>query len=323
MRRLAALAAATLALVGCNSDTPEKPPKPLFGFNSGLSLWAVQPKTEVRYEQMAGANAQRFVASWRNLQPTPRDPPLAPTDRRAAIDRLYKTLVENHMTPIIVAGSAPPWAARPHNHGSDWLPPGENHITDWQKFVKALTDRYPRAVIEPWNEPNFGVFWSEQPPDPTYMAQLQCAAYRAVPRNRVVLSTGFAVRNGFEHYATAFYRRAQHCFDGLSVHLYGNVDKRIDAVQSVFKDRTPIWVTETGSSSLPGSLTEKQQAKQNRRLYNAAAALPGIKAILFNTLRDGPDPEPLRRPKSREYHYGFLRVDFSPKPTYCDFAKRC
>jgi hypothetical protein len=50
--------------------------------------------------------------------------------------------------------------------------------------------------------------------------------------------------------------------------------------------------------------------------------MPNVRAILFNTLRDAQDPPLLSKPDSPTYHFGFLRVNFSPKPTFCDFARQ-
>src|SRR4051794_31134555 len=122
MRRWAAPLMVAVALSGCGGDEPA-PDHKLFGFNSALSLWAVRPAREVGYERMVGADAQRYVASWRELQPRHEDPPLTGGASRAALDGLYKELVKAGMTPIVIAGNAPRWAVRPGNRASDWLPP--------------------------------------------------------------------------------------------------------------------------------------------------------------------------------------------------------
>lgn len=311
-----------LALGSCGGDEPEKRERRLFGFNSALSLWAVQPATEVRYERLAGATAQRYTVSWRSLQPRRTDPPLSPGPSRDRLDGLYRELVKNGMTPIVIPANAPPWAAS--RRGDDWLPPDRRHVPDWERFVRAVAGRYPRAVIEPWNEPNFHAFWRGGPSDPKLMAELQCAAYRAIPRKRTVLSTGFAVRGGFGEYVDTFIRHGGgRCYDAVSVHLYGDgrmLDSRVRAIERFRRDE--VWVTETGASSVPGKVSELHQAVLNRRMYDRFRAMPNVRAILFNTLRDAQDPPLLSKPDSPTYHFGFLRVNFSPKPTFCDFARR-
>ena len=90
------------------------------------------------------------------------------------------------------------------------------------------------------------------------MAELQCAAYRAIPRKRTVLSTGFAVRGGFGEYVDTFIRHGGgRCYDAVSVHLYGDgrmLDSRVRAIERFRRDE--VWVTETGASSVPGKVSE-------------------------------------------------------------------
>ncbi len=315
MRRGLVALVLALAVAGCGGG--EKPERKLFGFNSALSLWATKPSTEIRLERLVGANAQRYVAGWRDLQPRPNDPPLAPGGPRDDLDALYRELAKAEMTPIVIAGNAPPWAAPKADASEDWLAPDEAHVERWATFVRALAARYPKAVIEPWNEPNFGVFWHGAPLDPKLMARLQCAAYRAVPRKSTVLSTGFAVRPGFADYARAFMDAGGgRCFDALSVHIYAG------GLQTArrYRQGKPIWITETGTSSVPGKLSERGQARANRKLYEELTRTKDVHAVLFNTLRDGRDPPLLNKPSGREYHFGFLRVDYTPKPVYCEFA---
>ena len=131
-----------LALGSCGGDEPEKRERRLFGFNSALSLWAVQPATEVRYERLAGATAQRYTVSWRSLQPRRTDPPLSPGPSRDRLDGLYRELVENGMTPIVIPANAPPWAAA--RRGDDWLPrtggtspTGSGSFGRWPAAIRA------------------------------------------------------------------------------------------------------------------------------------------------------------------------------------------
>jgi hypothetical protein len=309
-----------LVLASCGQEHEERQTK-LFGFNSALSLWAVAPNVEVRHERAVGANAQRYTASWRDLQPRAQDPPLPKGGPLLArLDGLYRELVKADMTPIVIPGNAPEWAAG--QEGSSWLPPDRQHVEHWARFVEALAERYPRAVIEPWNEPNYKRFWRGAPLDPNHMARLQCAAYNAIPRNRTVLSAGLTVRGGFTAYASTFQGRARRCYDALSVHLYDDVEGRLRTAKRVLANGTPIWVTETGAASIAGQLTERQQADRNAQIYDELTAEPDVRALLFNTLRDAQDPPLVGHPEKAVYHYGFLRVDFTAKPTYCEFAKR-
>jgi hypothetical protein len=364
-RSIAAAAVLMLAAAGCGSGGGGEAPDPggnedanvaapppggrLFGFNTALSLWAVRAPVEVKLEKLAGANAQRYGVAWRTVQPQPGTPPFqgAGAGEIGRLDALYGELVRQRMRPVIVVSDAPRWAAGSSGGDGFGLAPDRSHLDDWGRYVRAVATRYPRAVIEPWNEPNFKSFWHSGDPDPAAMARLQCGAYRAVKRlsrRRVVLSPGFAVTTtmnedgspAYAEYAGKFYERGGgRCFDAVSAHVYGGNRPELGAgslfaaemadlrsVRDRHRDRTPIWVTEAGGSSIPEQLTEAQQARMNVRLYNRLLTMKDVHAVIFNTLRDARDPQLVGRRGIPNYHYGFLREGFRPKPVYCAFIEK-
>lgn len=391
-RRGAAIAAvAAVGLVAgmacqeqANGGTAPKPvrvPPPhgkLFGFSPSLTMGGVaSANSEVRYLRAVGANAQRFTISWRGLQPDPAFRPL-PDDGHpvgqlrdqgrylARIDRLYLRLVQFRIRPIITLLGAPAWAATsaercplgqalcpPAPRGSA-MPPHPSHLTEWRRFATAVAARYPRAVIEPWNEPNIVPFWHspDSGPDARLMARLQCAAYegiKSLPGTHTVLSPGLGAHAdsrpdgspAFSDYIEQLYAAGlRGCMDALSVHMYPANDpdlgegspfaKQFDILRAARErhgDSSPIWITETGSTSFPDSkqhgrgLTETAQASLNRRLYDTLMRMRDVKAVLFHMLRN-PQEDYRGRELEPGLHYGFLRADWTAKPSWCVFVRR-
>jgi len=282
----------------------------------------------------------------------------------AQVDQIYLELLRHSMRPVITLGDAPVWASdyancRPLDTAcrnaakAGHLPPGGAHIGDWQRFVTAVARRYPQAVIQPWNEPNITPFWGYQTPDPARMSVVQCAAYngvKGVSSSITVLSPAMAVFVGdrgdgsppFESYLDALYARSlRSCMDNLSLNFYpANVMQlgagsplaqgfvQVRRARQTNGDASPIWITETGSTSFPNhgdeqwGLTEAQQADLNLRLYNKLETMGDIHAVLFHSLRNAPTRAWVGRWQEPGYNYGFLREDFSPKPVFCAFAAR-
>ena len=81
-------------------------------------------------------------------------------------------------------------------------------------------------------------------------------------------------------------------------------------------------MTETGGSSIPSQLSEAAQTTMNVRIYNRLMTMRDVHAVLFNTLRDARDPQLVGKRGLPDYHYGFLREDFRPKPVFCAFAAK-
>jgi hypothetical protein len=359
---------------GSESDQPVPPPNgKVLGFNSALFHSLLPAAVEADTGRRAGASFQRYGVAWRYLQTSPNLPPLGPDTGRplgsaraggelAQADAIYLELTGRRMTPVIMLGEAPPWAAGYGNcfwldlickayAGLRRLVPNGAHLGDWQRYAAAVATRYPKAVVETWNEPNVSPFWLPFRPNPVHMAQMQCRAYaaaKASPGRNTVLSPGFAVFTSprsdgsplFKDYLAALYRTsAGGCWDGFSAHVYTGGQTTLGAGSAFAKimyairagrawagDTSPIWVTETGSKSAAGAaseagaLTEAGQASLNRRLYNRFATMSDIHAIGFHSLRNAPTVELLGRTGVPDYHFGFLRENLHPKPIFCWFV---
>jgi hypothetical protein len=350
------------------------------GFNTALFSWdsGVPAAREVEWQRALGATLQRYAIHWRGMQRDPGEPPLPDEGGKpvgqlshqdsglARLDAIYLELVAQGMTPVIVVFDAPPWATPYASCGlldlachqarnSPFLHPDRAHLPDWARFVAAVAARYPRAAIEPWNEPNLKAFWKPDQPSGRALAELQCAAYHAVkalPQPNAVISAGITAmteRNPppdgsptYERYMEDAYSAGlAGCMDALSVHTYPGNHPRLGEgsmlaagfaairdLRARHGDTSRIWVTETGTSSYQAALlgggdqplTEAQQADVNTRLLNRLATMPDVDVVVFHTLRNRSLPQQAGTPQDPETNFGFRRENGSAKPVFCAFA---
>jgi len=350
------------------TDVRLPPPDRRFGFNSQLAIGLTTPEQEVGLGRVLRSTLQRYPVAWGALQPTAGSPVLPSTGSAKGyltnLDELYAELVSQGMTPVLTFLRAPLWATdyddcgtldRACKRGTKWSNQHPNwaHVGAFARFVGAIAARYPGAVIEPWNEPNIKPFWRPDAPNPRLYTAMQCAAYDAVkrlPTPNFVTSAGLGAHSRpraddspfFGDYLETVYSAGiRSCMDALNVHVYGaNVMDLgagspfaeewaiIRAARARHGDTTKIWVTETGTTTVPDSIwvdwgvTEAEQAQRNAGIYNRLATMDDVAAIAFHTLRDAPNEHQTGNQDDPGYHYGFLRADYSPKPVFCEFARK-
>lgn len=357
--------AATPAPDPGGDESPDQPVPPaggFFGFNSQLFVTRQGSSAqELDAATTAGATVHRLPAVWRMLQPSSDDPPVEDTSTTHAylerLDTFYFAALDRGVMPIFIAYWAPVWATKYRGcklldlgcqqiaGSSHKLVPDQPFLDEYQAFVTAVKSRWPRALIESWNEPN--LYWNDPQftgskafaATPEQFVAIQCAAYagsKAV-NDDPVLAAGWAGLRYKEYLEKVYAAGGQECWDRANLHTYPgsatelgeNTDlakdfDRTRALRSRYGDDDPIWVTETGYSTT-GELrvSESVQADASRRLYNRLASMPDVEAVIFHTLRDAPLPAyPYNHRYHREYGYGFLRENWTPKPVYCGFAAR-
>ncbi len=171
---------------------------------------------------------------------------------------------------LLILHSVPSWAS------AGAAGPGGAHRSlprdyqAWGNYVSQTVSRYKGSVQawEIWNEPDLAGNWLGTPGD---YAQLLAVAYQAVKRadpSAQVLFAGLALNFGSANENPQFFQQAlsdprfpaAQFFDVANFHSYGptsDADKRLALVRAALQqagvaDR-PIWITETGYSSDPGS----------------------------------------------------------------------
>lgn len=208
-------------------------------------------------------------------------------------------------------------------------------------FVRAVKGRWPRAVIEAWNEPNLNFFrdapdWVTAPPEE--FVGIQSAAYAGSKdvNPDPVLAAGWAATESAAEYDAcvgAVYRGGgQDCWDLANMHMYFGdqtafgADTRLARfmrmnrdLRARYGDSDPLWITETGYTTTGGAgfaVGEAVQADALRRLYNRLVTMPDVAGVLVHTLRD-----PSGSTDDKETGYGLQRQDGTPKPAFCGLTR--
>jgi hypothetical protein len=239
---------------------------------------------------------------------------------------------------MFIIQDAPLWASTLHNCGDAGyalfhvqqcaqtgdLYPDPAYYDAWQAFVKAVARRYPQAVIEGPNEPDW--VWDQGWPgwvDASTAAEIQCKLFQAVRSvdSRTVLSMGM----GYDpNYWDTFIASAHGCYDAFSFQPYPTgtsygddtyfgpgsgeavMFARLRATRSAVGDTSPIWISETGFGNADPTGSQKY-ADAARRLYNRLSTMSDVATVIFNTLRDTGD------------NFGFFTAAWTPKLSACYF----
>ncbi|MDQ3571568.1 MAG: cellulase family glycosylhydrolase [Actinomycetota bacterium] len=314
----------------------------------------VEPAELETLARLAGASARRFPLDWRQVES------VQDTWNEGGWDYYrvaYDAILDQRMTPVISFGFAPPWARLPgapqacRDFFACRYPPAPEMDDEWREFAAEVARRFPRAVLEVWNEPNLAIFWRPAP-DPERFAELQAIAFDAIKSVRpstIVLAGGLAAIQEADSLVapvtpgdvalSEFLDRAYSAdpgikgkMDAISFHPYpygealgaGSVfaksfqDVRVVASEHGDAGRA-LWVTETGIPTAGNYLpvTEEVQADVLVRMYRRLATMEDVDGIFLHRLL----PPPTEPAGSIEVGYALLRSATppyeDPKPGFC------
>jgi hypothetical protein len=269
-----------------------------------------------------GATASRLYVCWCSVESTPGQ------SNWFGVDVTYNAMLANGQKPLLVAVGSPSWAHS--GSGAGQYPPDSRYDANWQAFVRAMVQRYPRAMgIEIGNEPNLGVFFGGKA-DPVRFTQLLKQAYSVVksvaPAMPVVsgglAGTRYVDRGGMpdDDFLRAMYKNgAKSAMDAIGDHFYPaghplvyGFRTDLDRLRSVRNSQgdsgRPIWVTEFGLSTLPFPghelVSEAEQGPGLASMWCVFARSPDVPVAMIFRLQDvGGDG------------MGLYRADGSAKPS--------
>jgi len=255
--------------------------------------------------QAAGVKWTREEFQWARIEP-----------RKGAFDfSFYDKLVETAQRHgISVYALVAYW--------TPWTKPYEEEgFRDYCNALREMVRRY-KHVIKHWeiyNEPNI-FFWSG--PRERYPALLKMAydTVKAEDPDAQVLGCSTA---GIDTKFIQMCLDAGAPFDVLTIHPYrgalheSSFIAELNAARQQVGGR-PVWITEMGWPTIPGNVTERQQATLLARSYLSAVgsgACPNIS--WYNFKNDGWNPY------YNEDNFGILQNDLTPKPAYRALAQIC
>ena len=333
-----------------HARVPVPPPGRFFGANDNMLFVSdgLGPTRKLELVEAMGGNVARTSLDWRLLEPI-RDIWNAAVFLQAR--RFYRRALRRDIRPLFTLVSSPRWARVSCRELLSWTcvaPPQRRWDEEWAEFAAEVARRFPRAIIEVWNEPNFRAYWGARSgPDPQRFAELQTIAYRAIkdvrPRT-VVLAGGFSniqrtgrFSIGLRDFLTGAYAARPSIkghMDMLAFHPYPysahlGADSRfaetfadVRGVRRAFHDRsTPLFVTELGvSTAPPEDLRPREQASTLLAAYRRTMTMRDVRGIVVHRL-----VEP-RETNEIEWELGMALTLYGanpphPRVAYCRFVR--
>jgi beta-xylosidase len=219
-----------------------------------------------------------------------------------------------------------------------WAP----QAAEWAGYVRAIVGHYKDRIHawEVWNEPNLPTFWQPKPEAKPY-AQLLENTYRVakeVSPDATLISAGLATiktdhpdrpENYEEKYVSAMVHQQARPFDAIGYHPYTLFNHSVSNAQTVRRfennihnllvglpntpdgERTPLWFTEMGTSTIPRIVSESRAAEYLVVMLTCALSTPHATRFFWYNFRDvGVNPE------EKEDMFGLIHADYTPKPGY-------
>ena len=288
--------------------------------------WAIShyQSSELNVANQDGLRWIRFPWSWRDTQPD------GPGDWRWGLtDRIMASAQAAGEKVIFKPQGSPCWAhpSVPCTDSST-VPPDPQYLSRWQDYIRAVLQRYPATIVavEVWNEPNLQPFW-DAPISPDRYVQVLRAAYTAtksVDPSMPVVYGGLAAvtttsggQMAYQSFLSATLSKgARGYFDAAAIHPYptstttylNQVSTIINNVRTIVAAKMPIWITEFGYPATSSS--EALQATQITSTLNLLAHTRNVPVAIIHRMFD-------KEGTSQWAHFGLVRTDYSPKPSYC------
>ncbi len=324
-------------------------------------FYGVQPINVPTTEQFAriargGVGSVRYPLSWKDVQPSGSGPynwdaydSLVLRATQAGLEVLpmvFQTpdpLGGATTLPIGTAAQRDGWRAFLEAAVRRYGPGGQFWAEHGPGSADPLPER-PLRIWQIWNEENFNFFTSK--PSPRKYAQLLKASYTTIksldPGSQVIIGglLGDARRAhaagggvGAIRFLERFYRvkGVKRYFDGVALHPYAKkasyirpLGQGLRRVMAQHKDRrTPLYITEVGWSSDPGTILGQTATGQARQLSKAFGMLAHLRKrwklqrVYWFSLSDaGPGLCPFCASD------GLFTRDFQPKPAWSAYAFR-
>jgi hypothetical protein len=338
--------AATSAASGPVAAAPTSPPSVSgFGIAAGGNIQNYSASDLGRYLDLlkaAHAGWVRFDINWNSIQYAG-----ASSYDWTAFDAVVKGATARGLRVLGTLLYTPPWA-RPAG-SSPTTPP--TNLADYAAFAKVAAQHFaPLGVhnFEIWNEPNIDGFWAPSPDPVRYTAMLKLAytAIKSADPASTVVSAGLSPYGSYGEVTTArinplnflqtMYANGAHgSMDAVGWHPYSYPARTEYAAWSAWSQMSEtspsarsimtangdagakIWATEYGvpTGTASSSFTEAAQAQYVTEAITKFKTFSWAgPAFLYSGRDAGTDMSNI------ENAFGFIRNDWSLKPSYAAFS---
>jgi len=189
----------------------------------------------------------------------------------------------------------------------------------WLAYVRAATQRYLHRIHiwEIWNEPDIGS-WQSTTEEYLSLFSHSARTIKETDPQNIVLNGGFGIRRREPNidFLDEFLPKApRENWDVFAFHDYrtfGDLLSHREYVGNLcakYGITLPLWMNEGGISAL-GQGSEREQAVTLVKKLASAPALGLQSYFVYDLQDDGIDP------LNGEHHFGLVRPDFAPKPSF-------
>ncbi|MGG1515630.1 glycosyl hydrolase [Paenibacillus oryzisoli] len=217
------------------------------------------------------------------------------------LDDIVNRLTEGGVMIDWILGYTAPWASSmPGDPAASSYKPA--NWADWEDFVGFIADRYHNQIMtwEVWNEPDHTGFWKSSTTDYKTLLQKAYNKLKVVnPKNKVLMG-GLAIisnNGGLGGWFDSLMGLGQvgNYFDVINYHAYGTSAELVDQYNGMIDvinkyaseiGNKPIWITETGYSTLGGSGKEWNKADYADQLYVMNKRWPKIEKMFWYNYRN-------------------------------------
>ncbi|MGG1555587.1 hypothetical protein [Paenibacillus ferrarius] len=286
-----------------------------FGVNDPLQRYTTDYTTEIN--QIADSQIQwiRISPEWGRIETA-----------KGVYDTAYLNQLDNMVNQLTAKGIhivwilcyTAPWASSmPGAPSPDIARYKPANWADWESYVHFLTTRYQGEINywEVWNEQDSLGFWKSSIDDYNTLLQKAYTGVKATDSSNTVLLGGLALSSyGLGTWFDSLMSKgAGNYFDIINYHAYGaspllvsKYNGMMDIVNkySATLGSKPIWITETGYSSM--GTNEYQKADYSDQVYAMNKRWPNVAKTFWYNYRD------TNTSNVKEDNFGLVAKNLSP-----------
>jgi hypothetical protein len=226
-------------------------------------------------------------------------------------DGVYARLTERGIRPLFVVFGVPGHASLDVDTGLGGLGRGAAEPDDgsWRRLWSTVAARYPRAILQVFNEPNAAVYGARSPQRVAELVNSAAASAQTARPGARVLGPPAAPNGDWRPYVRALYDRTAAGVE-VAVNIYPRVPptwrsdfrKDLRFARKIAHGRK-LWITETGLSRM--QYGRRRQARGSAWIYRRARRAR-VRSVIFHRL--------IPRRDTTAWDIGLAATDFKLRP---------